>query len=37
LTKINTIIRKENVSSNSYKRLLDEAEAQMPSEEFEKF
>ena len=26
-----------DVSSDSYKRLLDEAEAQMPSEEFEKF
>lgn len=26
-----------DVSSDSYERLLDEAEAQMPSEEFEKF
>lgn len=30
--------RKEaDVSSDSYERLLDETEAQMPSEEFEKF
>ena len=26
-----------DVSSDSYERLLDETEAQMPSEEFEKF